>query len=98
MTERTVVLSRLLRRIEVSDPGRVRLRNAGTAALSVSIAIAVMAGISVGLHRAMELVTVCGFMAMEAAVMVKDASIRERKITPVLLVVPAVAAASVAAV
>ncbi|WP_024794818.1 FUSC family protein [Tomitella biformata] len=84
--------------LSISDPGRVRVRDAWAAALSVCLAIVAMALTSIVLEQKLDTITVSGFMAMQGALMVKDRTLREREITTALLLAPAIAGVSVAAV
>ncbi|WP_158506339.1 FUSC family protein [Tomitella biformata] len=97
MSDSLTLPGRLLGRLDVSDPGRLRLRNAWSVALSVMIAIVTMSVVSKALHQSMALVTVSGFMAMMSAGMVKDKLLHEREATTALVFLPAVGAVVVAA-
>lgn len=98
MSDLLTLPARGLRRLAVSDPGRLRLRNASSIALSALIAILAMGAIAKALHQPSTLVLVGGFIGMLSAAMVKGKTLREREITTALVFIPGAFAVGVAAV
>lgn len=98
MPARPSVVRRARRSLAAADPGQVRLFSAGTTTLTLVLALAVLLAFTRAAGLPLPVALLGTIVAMFSAVAVADRTHRARVVTTLLTPLPAIAAASLAAV
>lgn len=98
MPSRPSLLRRAVRSVAAADPGQVRLQSAGTTALTLVLALAVLVVLTRALGQPITVALLGTVIAMFSTLAVQDRTHRARVATTALTSLPALASAGLAAV